>query len=135
MEKKWGSTRIPENAQEFLCIATFLPVRRWRFVIPFLRLSLQVEKQLQKSSGVVRYGLKTNLPRKHFWTLSVWDARASMNAFVGADPHTAAVKNFERWAGPGAAVVEWNTSSSGLAWATAFDKLKNPAFYYRPSGR
>ncbi|MGH9433753.1 MAG: hypothetical protein ACRD3T_19665 [Terriglobia bacterium] len=135
MEKKWVRARIPEDAQEFLCIATFLPLRRWRDVVPFLRLSFQVEKQLQKSSGMVRYGLKTDVPRKHFWTLSVWEDRASVNAFVAAQPHAAAVKKFERWAGEGAAFVEWKASSSDPAWAAVFDKLKNPTFYYKASGR
>ena len=135
MEKKWTTARIPENSREFLCIATFLPVLRWRYVVPFLRLSVQIENQLRKSPGIVRYGLKTNVPQKHFWTLSVWDSRASVNAFVAAQPHATAVGQFERWAGEGAAFVEWEASSSDFAWAEVFDKLKNPTFYYQASGR
>lgn len=133
MEKKWASAGSWRDGQNFLCIATFLPLCRWRFVIPFLRFSLQVEKQLRQSSGLVRYGLKTHLPRLHFWTLSVWTDRAEVNTFVDSEPHATAVKRFEQWAGEGAAFVEWETSKQGCSWATALEKLKNPTFYYRKS--
>ncbi len=116
---------------EFLCIATFLPVRSWFHVIPFLRMSLRVEKQLKKTEGLIRYGLRTNLPRKQFWTLSVWKDRATANAFVGTEPHATAVRRFQKWAGRGAAFVEWNSSDGRMDWNEALQRLQNPTFYYK----
>lgn len=132
MEKKWVKQGI--EGDKFLCIATFLPLRRWRDVVPFIRLSMKIESQIKQTPGLVRYGLKTNLPRKHFWTLSVWNDRMAVRDFVEAEPHQTAVRLFEQWAGPGAAFVEWESSQPAFTWADALERLKNPTFYYRPSG-
>lgn len=132
MEKQWVRTGI--IGDKFLCIATFLPVRSWRHVVPFIRLSMRIEGQLKQSPGIVRYGLKTNLPKKHFWTLSVWSERMAVRDFVEMEPHQIAVQKFEQWAGPGAAFVEWESSESNVPWAEAMERLKNPTFYYRPAG-
>jgi len=59
------------DISEFTSVATYLPVKRWRD-IHFLLMSYRVEQQLRRTEGVVRYGLRTNLPRKRFWTYSVW---------------------------------------------------------------
>ena len=120
----------PPGEGEFVSIALFLPVRRWRDVVAFLRLAGQVEQQLRKSEGLVRYGLKTDLPRKRFWTYSVWMGREGIGPFVAAQPHATAVKTFARWAGKGAAFVEWNNSDGTVDWEEAARRLKNPTFYY-----
>lgn len=132
MEKKW--IQSDSAGEKFFCIATFLPVRRWRHVVPFIRLSMRIEAQLKQSPGLARYGLKTNLPRKHFWTLSAWNDRMAMRDFVEAEPHQTAVRRFEQWAGPGAAFVEWEGPRPDFLWAEALERLKNPTFYYRPEG-
>ena len=46
----------PAGVGGFVSIATFLPVRRWRDVVAFLRLAGKVEQQLRKPDGLVRYG-------------------------------------------------------------------------------
>lgn len=124
MEKKWASKHVPKAGEKVLCIATFLPLRRWRDVIPFLKMSVRIETQARKSPGLISYGLKTRLPRKQFWTLSVWDARPSVRAFVESEPHATAVIKFEKWGGPDAAFTDWESSDSDPTWATALDKLK-----------
>ncbi|MGH9451679.1 MAG: antibiotic biosynthesis monooxygenase [Terriglobia bacterium] len=135
MEKNWVRPVSPEGAGEFLCIATYLPVRRWRHIIPFVRLSFRIEKQLKKSPGLMRYGLHTNLPRKQFWTLSVWADRQEMNNFVSREPHTAAVKKFDQWAGTGAAFAEWESQNASFPWAKALEELTHPKFYHESSGK
>lgn len=54
--------------------------------------------------------------------------------FVEIEPHQVAVRRFERWAGQGAAFVEWESSQSKVPWAEAMERLKNPTFYYRAAG-
>jgi hypothetical protein len=117
-----------------LCIATFLPVRRWVDIIAFLLMSYRVERQLKVSHGLVRYGLRVDMPRKRFWTISIWKNRGSMNAFVSAHPHATAVRKFQHWAGEGAAFVEWNSRDGRIDWNEALEKLQSPTFYYRPPG-
>jgi hypothetical protein len=88
-----------------------------------------VEQQLRKSDGLIRYGLKTDLPHKRFWTHSVWKGRGNIGAFVAAQPHATAVKMFSQWAGKGAAFVKWDNADGKVDWDEA-DWLKNPTFYY-----
>jgi hypothetical protein len=121
----------PADAAELTSIATFLPVRRWRHVIPFFRMARRVEQQARKSEGLVRYGLKTDFPHRQFWTYSVWRNRKAVGSFVAAEPHATAVKLFSRWAGKGAAFVEWNDPDGKIDWAEADRRLKNPTFYYQ----
>lgn len=124
-----------DSRDEFLCIATFLPMRRWQDVIPFLRMSSRVEKQLKATQGLVRYGLRANFFRKRFWTFSVWADRYSVNAFVAGEPHATAVGRMSEWAGEGAAFVEWHSSDGSIQWNEALERLKKPSSYYRSPDR
>ena len=121
----------PAADGEFLSIATFLPIRKWIDVIPFLQISSRVSDQLMKTE-VVRFGVKTDLRRKQFWTMSVWSDRVAMRRFVAAEPHATAMKKFAKWAAQGAAFVEWNDEKGSIDWDIAKEKMKNPSFYYTP---
>jgi hypothetical protein len=90
-----------------------------------------VERQLRRTEGVVRYGLKTDFPHKRFWTYSVWSSRESIGRFVVAEPHATAVKKFAEWASEGAAFVEWDNADGKVDWKEADSRLKSPTFYYR----
>ncbi|MDE3181448.1 MAG: hypothetical protein KGM47_17530, partial [Acidobacteriota bacterium] len=63
MEKKWIKPGADGKADKFFCVATFLPVKRWWSIPAFLKMSLRVEAQLKHTPGLLRYGLKTDLPR------------------------------------------------------------------------
>jgi len=127
--------RVVEVSQaeigSFTSIATYLPVRRWRHVIPFFRMSGRVEEQLRRTEGVVRYGLKTDFLRKRFWTCSIWKDRKAVGPFVTGEPHATAVRKFAEWAGDGAAFVEWDSADGRVDWEEAAHRLKSPTFYYR----
>ena len=112
-------------------IATFLPVRRWRDVLPFLIMSSRVASQAKRTPGYVAHGLKADFPRRRFWTLSVWNDRGAVNAFVRSEPHSKAVKKFKDWAGEGAAFAEWSNDNSSIDWTEAMERLKTPNFYYK----
>lgn len=120
-----------QSSDEFLCVATVLPIRSWRHIIPFFQMSAKVQKQLEQSKGLVRYGVKTDLPHKRFWTFSVWRDRDSMEKFVRIHPHADAISKFPTWAGDGAAFVEWKTVSGTVDWDLAAKQLENPTFRYQ----
>jgi hypothetical protein len=67
---------------EYFCVATFLPLRRWFDVIPFLLLTRRIERQLKRADGLLRYGLRTDFAKKSFWTISVWLNEGCMRGFV-----------------------------------------------------
>ncbi len=41
------------------------------------------------------------------------------------------MKNFAKWAGPGAAFAEWTDEHGSIDWDLAKEKMKQPSFYYR----
>ena len=128
MQKQVEVNRAEGNL--LLCVATFLPVRRWRDVISFLSMSSRVEKQLKVTKGLIRYSVRADIIRKHFWTFTVWSSKAEMNSFVTSEPHATSVRKFGDWAGAGAAFVEWISATGSIDWSEALDRLKNPTFYY-----
>ncbi|MSQ14195.1 MAG: DUF3291 domain-containing protein [Dehalococcoidia bacterium] len=119
------------RTEEYLCIATRLVVKRRRDIVPFLFMTWRVTRQLKKSPGFVCHGLNAEMRERTFFTYTVWKDRASVNAFVRAEPHATAVGRMERWSGEGSAFAEWTSRDSGINWPDAFERLKNPTRYYR----
>ncbi|MGH9993566.1 MAG: hypothetical protein ACREAZ_13220, partial [Nitrososphaera sp.] len=117
-----------ERKQEFIHSATFLPLRSWRYMIPFQLMTSKVLKQARQSNGMVDYAVKADFSRKYFWTLSIWKDRDSMKTFVMAEPHATSVKKFSEWAGDGSAFVEWTSSSGSIDWIEAMKKTSKSDF-------
>ena len=125
----------PAKTGVVVCVATFLPVRRWRDVLAFVRMSSQVEQQLLRTTGLVRYGLRADFFHRRFWTLSVWTDLDAIQAFVRGEPHQTAVARFAAWAGEGAAFVQWSSGDAAPGWEEALLRLRSPSFYYTaPAG-
>ncbi len=80
MEGELNAKRTEQ--QEFVCVATFLPLKRWRDLVSFMMLSRKVLKQIKKSKGIANYDVKADLPKKNFWTLSIWNNIESLKLFV-----------------------------------------------------
>ncbi len=113
-----------DSTTKFICAATFFPVRRWLDVFHFLRASSGVQKQLKGTSGLDRYGLKTNFIRKRYWTFSVWEDQASLDAFLLAEPHATAMKRMSQWVAPGdSAFVTWGSNDDSINWQEGLDRL------------
>jgi hypothetical protein len=115
----------------FTCIATFLPLRSWKYMISFQLMTWKVLKQIKQSEGVVNYAVKANFPKKHFWTFSIWKDKVSLRRFISQEPHATAIKKFEIWTGEGSAFAEWTSKSNKIDWGDAIQRLQNPTFYYR----
>jgi hypothetical protein len=123
------------HGQPFVFVATYLPLRSWLNVIPFIRLSGEVEAQVLASRGAIRYSVKTDIPRKRFWTLSVWEKREDMALFSRSEPHRTAMKHFYEWGTEAAAIAEWTNADGKIDWKDAERRLKQPAFRYRLEGK
>ena len=114
------------STTEVICAATFLWVRRWRDVIPFLRMSSGVQRQLKETSGLVKFGLRARFIRKRYWTYSVWTDQASLDAFLRAEPHRTAMRRLSQWITPGdAAFVTWESTDDSINWQEGFDRLES----------
>ena len=98
---KGGTDTRRTEQQEFICVATFLPLNSWKDFIPFMILSRKVLKQIENGKGIVNYGVKANLPKEFFWTLSIWNDHESLKLFVLTEPQLLLSKS----------------SQNGLEWA------------------
>src|SRR5919107_360565 len=107
-----------QTPHQYTHVATFLPLKSWRYMIPFQLMTSKVLKQAKESLGIVNYAVKADFPKKHFWTISIWNDRYSM-------------KKFEVWAGHGSAFADWTSSSNSIDWEEAMRRLQNPTFHYR----
>ncbi len=119
------------SQKKFICIVTFLPLKSWRYMIPFQLMTSRVIKQIKHNEGVVNYAIKANFIKKHFWTFSIWKDNDSLRQFVLSEPHATVVKKFNEWAGEGSAFVEWSSQSEQIDWREAFKRLEVPTFYYK----
>jgi hypothetical protein len=83
----WVERQAIDPHQRYVAMASRLPLKKYRYVPGFLRDSMRIRRQLAQTPGLVGYALNAELARKRFWTFSVWDSRASLDAFAAADPH------------------------------------------------
>ena len=64
----------------------------YRHLPGFLRDVVIVNRQLKRSDGLVKMSLWAEPSLKRYWTLSIWQDKASMTAFVGAEPHRSVMR-------------------------------------------
>jgi hypothetical protein len=134
MENEEKAAPGQDSEMGFTCIATFLPLKSWKYMISFQLMTWKVLKQIKQSEGMVNYAVKANFPKKHFWTFSIWKDNDSLRRFISHEPHATAIKKFERWAGEDSAFAEWTCKSDKIDWSDALQRLQNPTFYYRQKG-
>jgi|SRR5271163_2238885 len=83
----WVDGHPIDPDQQYIAMASCLPLKSYRSVPGFLRDTLKIRRQLAGTPGLIGYGLNAQLTRKTFWTFSVWNDQASIDAFASADPH------------------------------------------------
>jgi heme-degrading monooxygenase HmoA len=105
-ELPWHSHSPALAGRDYVALLTYLPLNSaWR-IPQLLLLATRIRRQLRTSSGLLGYSLRARLASRQFWTLSVWDDEATLQAFVAAPPHSAVMKalathmgrtQFARW--------------------------------------
>jgi heme-degrading monooxygenase HmoA len=85
----WTTRREVDPGRTYLAMASRLPLKRHRSIPGFLRDALAIRRQLAGADGIVGFALDAEVARKTFWTFSVWEDQASLDAFAASDPHLA----------------------------------------------
>lgn len=121
----WRAFSTPENDKEYLALLSFLPLKRYRMIPKFFRLSLETQQQLRQSSGLIGYSLSAKLLRKQFWTLSVWRDQASLMDFVRQAPHGRIMQTLAPHMGR-TKFVQWKVKAGDipLEWKKAKARMK-----------
>ena len=83
----WVTRQPIDPHHEYIAMASRLPLKRHTSIPRFLRDTLRIRGQLAETPGLVGYGLNAQLLGKTFWTFSVWQDQASLDAFAASDPH------------------------------------------------
>jgi quinol monooxygenase YgiN len=103
---RWKSIISADSEREYFALLSFLPLKRYRAIPAFLRYTLQIERQLKESRGLLGYSLQAQLMSRRFWTLSVWEDEQAMMEFVYKLPHSEVIQKlapemaqtkFTRW--------------------------------------
>ena len=77
----------PLPGKDYLAMVSFLPLKSYWMIPKFFKLSFETERQLAKSRGLIGYSVASEILRRHFWTLSVWEDGQALIDFVDAVPH------------------------------------------------
>jgi hypothetical protein len=117
----------PPGAGPYLLIATYLPLTHWRHLFQFFKLSSQIQQEMRKTPGVIRFSVRAKVLRKQFWTCSVWKmpgAEDRVESFVYSGNHNGAVNAFAHWDNKGQSFVRWTSDSTEIRWPDVLKRLE-----------
>jgi hypothetical protein len=120
----WRQRSTPDPRQQYLVMASRLPLNSHRALPLFARYTLAVVRQLERSDGLVGYTLLAQPLRKTFWTLSAWEHRAALHGFARAMPHQQIMRSLRPHMDP-TRFTSWEVTGSALPipWPEAVDVL------------
>ena len=90
--KPWRSLGPAQPGRTSVALATELRLNRWSALPAFGRHTVGSVRQLARTPGVLGYSVRAAPHRRTFWTLTVWEDRAAMAAYVRAEPHRSAMR-------------------------------------------
>src|ERR1700680_2325863 len=114
----WRSYKKVDPEKEYIVQITYLPIKSFWKVIKFLRLTRQIQRQLETSPGLIGYSLQTKIIAHRFWTLSAWESQKDISNFVVKIPHLKVMQDlkndmgqtkFSKWPVMGSSLpVDWD---------------------------
>jgi hypothetical protein len=103
---------------------TRLRVRSLRYLPQFIWRTMQSVRQTERASGFLG-GRLLRETRNAFWTITVWEDEAAMNAFRGSGAHRVAMPKLLNWCDE-ASIVHWNQETPELpTWLEAHRRMVN----------
>ncbi|MFI6316638.1 DUF3291 domain-containing protein [Nonomuraea sp. NPDC050556] len=120
----WTTPHSPEGHETALIMASRFEVRSFKDVPRFFLNSLAAWRQVRKAPGAFGASLVARPFKRTFQTLSAWESREHLMAFVNTEPHRAIMKAM-RPTMSDSAFVFWNVSATDLpiTWAEAERRL------------
>ena len=123
MDSPWKALAPADENGEYLALLSYLPLKHYRAIPQFIRFSIQIQKQLRDTPGVIGYSLRAKLISRNFWTLSVWENQKALMDFVAKIPHGEAMKAMFPHMGP-SKFTQWKVKASALPllWEEAIQR-------------
>jgi hypothetical protein len=92
-------------------------------VIKLFRMNSKVEAQLRKSEGLIRYGLKTDIPHKRFCTLRLGGQGRDEALRCGRTSPDGDMAVLKVGCGQGSSFVEWENSDGKIDCVDVMKRL------------
>lgn len=123
MDSPWTTFAPTDSNREYFALLSYLPLNKYRAIPSCFRFSIQIQKQLGGTPGVLGYSLRAKLLSRNCWTLSVWTDEKALMDFVVKIPHEQAMKAMTPHMGP-TKFTKWKVSGSALPlrWEEAMQR-------------
>jgi heme-degrading monooxygenase HmoA len=120
----WSAGGSVDDDRTYVALVSRLPLSSYRYLPGFVRDTALVRRQLKRSEGLIEFSLWAEGSLRRFWTLSVWRDRASMTAFVAAEPHRTVMRRASERLGD-TAFTEFEICGRDLPaeWAAAVHRI------------
>jgi quinol monooxygenase YgiN len=112
-ETPWQSYSRAAPERDYVALVSYLPLNSAWSLPRLVVNSTRIQRQLRTSSGLIGYSLRARLAAKQFWTLSVWEDEATLQAFVAEPPHVAVMTAMAPYMGA-TRFVRWNVKGAEL---------------------
>lgn len=118
-------------------VATRLKLRSWLKLRHFFKINGEIKRQLKTTLGLIGFWLHADFLRLRFSTLSVWENRAAVDAFVRTGSHLHAMTVFDQLAVRElSGFTSWETTDPAeTTWEEAFKRLDETIGMSPPSTR
>ena len=87
----WRAVEKVESERTYVALLGFLRLSGPHMLLPFVRFSVRIERQLRAGAGVRGFRTGADFFNLCFYHLSVWTDRSGIQAFTVAAPHVDAM--------------------------------------------
>src|SRR6266850_1104729 len=128
MDSPWFTFGAADANREYLALLSYLPLNKYSAIPGFFRFSIQIQKQLRSTPGMIGYTLRAKILSRNFWTLSVWEDQKTLMDFVAEIPHGEAMKAMAPHMGR-TKITQWKVAGSSLplSWDEAMQRSQQGA--------
>ena len=124
----WKTFTQASSDEEYLVMASSLPLKRYLSTPRFFRYVMAIRSQLAGAEGLVGYSLRAEPLGHRYWTLSVWRDEDALTRFMGSAPHVEIMRKLGPEMGE-TKFIRWTVSgaNAAVAWPEALERLEADA--------
>ena len=125
VDRPWTVVAPPVGDREYLALITHLPLKRFRMITRFLRISGAISRQLEATHGLMGFSFRAKILARDFYTLSAWEDEQALDDFVRAEPHRGAMGTMRPHMAE-TKFVRWTLKGSEVppSWREAIEVLR-----------
>ena len=109
----WHNLVTPDPESSYVALLGVVRLSGLRILPTFVRLGIQIERQLKRTPGAIGFRTGASIPHLVFYHLSAWASSEAIQYFVDTAAHGSAVEQFTGRFGP-TSFRYWAVSGSDL---------------------